>query len=158
MAKARKKKTRRTEPDPEPNAPSGAQGSGSGKSGRKLPDERPPAPWGSFPLMELAVLAGLILIVLGAITGNPTQLGLGLVLGSIGGLELSIREHFAGYRSHTTLLAGVVFVLTTGAAYFLAGLVLWVCLVVGAACAGFAFWWIRRAFVRATGGLSYRLR
>lgn len=31
----------------------------------------------------------------------------GLALGSIGGLEVAIREHFAGYRSHTMLLAGV---------------------------------------------------
>ena len=88
--------------------------------------------------MELAVLAGLILIVVGAITTNPTQLGIGLALGSLGGLELSIREHFAGYRSHTTLLAGVVFVLATGLTFFFAGEIpgvrapeLWMCLVVG---------------------------
>ena len=30
----------------------------------------------------------------------------GLALGSLAGLELSIREHFAGYRSHTATLAG----------------------------------------------------
>jgi len=158
MAKARKRKTRRTEAGPPPKSPSGTKASGSGRSDRKLPDQRPAAPWGSFPLMELAVLAGLVLIVLGAITGNATQLGVGLLLGSIGGLELAIREHFSGYRSHTTLLAGVVFVLTTAVAYLFGGLVLWMCLVVGAACAVLAFWWIRRAFVRVTGGLSYRLR
>ena len=87
------------------------------KSNRTKPalkEEEPPAPWGSFPLVELSVLAGLILIVIGAITTNPVQLGIGLALGSLGGLELSIREHFAGYRSHTTLLAGVAFVVTTG--------------------------------------------
>ena len=33
-------------------------------------------------------------------------IGTGLALGSLAGLELSIREHFAGYRSHTLLLAG----------------------------------------------------
>ena len=33
-------------------------------------------------------------------------LATGLALGSLGGLELSIREHFAGYRSHTAMLAG----------------------------------------------------
>src|SRR5919202_389187 len=32
----------------------------------------------------------------------------GMALASLAGLELSIREHFAGFRSHTTLLAGAV--------------------------------------------------
>lgn len=150
MATARKKKTRRTEADRAAAAPEPASGTG--------PDERPPAPWGSFPLVELAVLAGLVLIAVGAISGNPTQLALGLLLGSVGGLELSIREHFSGYRSHTTLLAAVVFVLSTGVAFFLVGLVLWICLGIGATIAGLAFWRFREAFRQASGGLSYRLR
>ncbi|MBK5110231.1 MAG: hypothetical protein JJE10_02560 [Thermoleophilia bacterium] len=158
MAKARKKKTRRADPGPAAGAAAGREKPASGKGSGRGPDERPPAPWGPFPLMELAVLAGLILIVLGAITGNTTQIAVGLILGSLGGLELAVREHFAGYRSHTTLLAGVAFVLSTGAAYFVGELVLWVCLVVGATVAVVAFWWLRRAFVRASGGLSYRLR
>lgn len=123
-----------------------------------LKDQEPPAPWGSFPLMELAVLAGLILIGIGVITSNSTQLAIGLALGSLGGLELSIREHFAGYRSHTTLLAGVVFVLSTGVAYFVAELFLWLCLVIGVTLGGVAWGLLRRAFERASGGLSYRLR
>ena len=108
--------------------------------------------------MELAVLAGLVLILLGAITNNPAQLGIGLVLGSIGGLELATREHFAGYRSHTTLLAGVAFVISTAAGFFLLGLPFWVSLAIGVAMAVLAFWLLRRAFIRASGGLSYRLR
>ena len=131
------------------------------KSNRPTPSskqEAPPAPWGSFPLMQLAVLAGLILIVVGAITGNPTQLGIGLALGSLGGLELSIREHFAGYRSHTTLLAGVVFVLATGVTYFLLRLVLWGCLVIGLTLGGLAWGYLRRSFEKASGGLTYKLR
>jgi hypothetical protein len=120
--------------------------------------EVPPAPWGSFPLVELAVLAGLILIALGAITSNPTQLVIGLGLGSLGGLEVSIREHFAGYRSHTTLLAGVVFVVATAVAAFVAELVLWVCLATGIAFGVVAWILIRRAFEKASGGLTYKLR
>ncbi len=69
-----------------------------------------------------------------------------------------MREHFAGYRSHTTLLAGVGFVVVTGLAYFLAELVLWQCLAVGVLLAVPAFWWLRRAFEKASGGLSYRIR
>ena len=30
----------------------------------------------------------------------------GMALGSLGGLDTALREHFAGYRSHTTLIAG----------------------------------------------------
>ncbi|MDX6581603.1 MAG: hypothetical protein QOI10_787 [Solirubrobacterales bacterium] len=45
-------------------------------------------------------------------------LATGLALGSLAGLELSIREHFAGYRSHTVLLAGVAAVGTLALLYF----------------------------------------
>ena len=124
----------------------------------RLDEEPPKGPWGSFPLTELTVLAGLVLLVLGLITGSMTQLVIGLLLGSAGGLELSIREHFAGYRSHTTLLSGVVFVVSTGVAYFLAGLVLWQALTIGVALLALTFWGLRRNFQKTTGGLSYRLR
>jgi hypothetical protein len=131
------------------------------KSNRKKPSKKselPPPPWGSFPLTQLSVLAGLVLIIVGAITGNPTQLVIGLALGSLGGLELSSREHFAGYRSHTTLLAGVVFVLTTGLIFFVARLELWICLIIGVSLGGLAWGLLRRAFEKASGGLSYKLR
>jgi hypothetical protein len=158
MAKARKKKSRRARPA-RPDPPEIAAGDDAPKPSRKAgPDERPPAPWGSFPLMELTVLTGLFLIGLGAFTGNMTQLMIGLLVGSLGGLELSVREHFAGYRSHTTLLAGVVFVLGTGLAFFVGRQVLWICLVIGLMLGSFAFGWLRRSFVKASGGLSYRLR
>ena len=81
----------------------------------------------------------------------------GVVLGCLAGLELSIREHFAGYRSHTTLLAGTGFVVTVGALYYAAHLVLIACLGVGAAVFLACFVALRRAFQRASGGLSYRV-
>jgi hypothetical protein len=126
-------------------------------SKRKPGDERPPAPWGSFPLAELTVLAGIVILVVGFVTANPTAIGIGLALGSLGGLELSVREHFAGWRSHTTLLAGTAFVLTVGVLYFLVKLVLIACLAVGAAVAVASFFALRRAFRRASGGLTYRI-
>lgn len=131
------------------------------KSNRPKPSlkqEEPPAPWGKFPLVELCVLAGLILIVVGAISRNSTQLVIGLGLGSLGGAELSIREHFAGYRSHTTLLAGVVTVATIGICFFVAELVLWQCLVIAVILGGICWALLRRAFIKASGGLSYKLR
>jgi uncharacterized integral membrane protein len=120
-------------------------------------DERPPAPWGSFPLAELTVLAGIVLLVIGFVGGDLTALAVGVTLGALGGLEVSVREHFAGYRSHTTLLAGVVFVLVVGGLFYLAGLILTVCLAAGALAFLVAFLLLRRAFQRASGGLSFRI-
>lgn len=101
----------RLEPDRESEPkPRAATGRSSRRPGNP-DDEAPPAPWGSFPLVELAVLVGIVMIVLGLFFVDGTRsgilLGTGLLLASIGGLELAIREHFAGYRSHTMLLAGV---------------------------------------------------
>jgi hypothetical protein len=123
---------------------------------RRQADERPPAPWGSFPLAELTILAGIVLLVVGIVGGSPTALGVGVVLGALGGLEVSAREHFAGYRSHTTLLAGTVFVLVVGGLFYLANLILAICLAVGALAFLGSFAALRRAFQRASGGLSFR--
>ncbi len=120
--------------------------------------ERPPAPWGSFPLAELTVLAGIVTLIVGVATQNPTALGVGIVLGALGGLEVSVREHFAGYRSHTTLLAGAVFVLTVGVLLYFAGLILAICLGIGAVAFAAAFLGLRRAFRKASGGLSFKIR
>jgi uncharacterized integral membrane protein len=125
-------------------------------SDRPGPDERPPAPWGNFPLAELTVLAGIAMLVIGVVGGHPTALGVGVVLAGLGGLEVAAREHFAGYRSHTTLLAGTVFVLVTGGLFYLGGLILAICLAVGATAFLAAFLALRRAFQRASGGLSFK--
>ncbi|HET8862450.1 MAG TPA: hypothetical protein VFM94_04275 [Solirubrobacterales bacterium] len=119
-------------------------------------DDRPPAPWGAFPLAELTVLAGIVALVVGVVSRSPTAIGLGVVLAGLGGLEVSLREHLAGYRSHTTLLAGTVFVVITGGLFYLAGLVLAVCLAAGAASFAASFYLLRRAFQRASGGLSFK--
>ena len=96
------------------------------------------------------------MLIVGIAGQNPTALGVGVVLGGLGGLEVSVREHLAGYRSHTTLLAGAVFVLTVGALFYLAGLILAICLGVGAAAFLAAFLALRRAFRKASGGLSFK--
>lgn len=125
-------------------------------SDRRKADERPPAPWGSFPLAELTILAGIVMLGIGIFSKSPTSLGIGVVLAALGGLEVAAQEHFAGYRSHTTLLAGTLFVLVTGALFYLAGLILAVCLGVGAAAFVAAFYLLRRAFQKASGGLSFK--
>jgi len=124
---------------------------------RRRGEETPPAPWGSSPLAELTVLAGIVALAIGLLGGHPTAIGLGVVLAGLGGLEVAVREHLAGYRSHTTLLAGTVFVLVTGALFYLAGLVLAICLGVGAVAFLASFLALRRAFQRASGGLSFKV-
>jgi hypothetical protein len=121
------------------------------------PDDRPPAPWGNFPLAELVILGGIVSLIVGIVGQNPTALGVGVALAGLGGLEVAIREHFAGYRSNTTLLAGAVFVFTVGGLFYLAGQVLAVALGAGAIVFAIAFFLARRAFQRASGGLSFRV-
>ena len=72
-------------------------------------DERPKAPWHPFPLIELCVLIGIVCIAVGFFSRDSPMgrlvLGLGFALGALGGLDTSVREHWAGYRSHTLVLA-----------------------------------------------------
>ena len=151
-SKSKKKAARRRRRPPPPDGPAADP--------KPVPqrDQPPEAPWGGFPLTQITVLAGLVLLVFGFVTGGIVPLVTGLLLGSAGGLELSIREHFAGYRSHTTLLAAVALMVTLGVTYFLVGLVLWVCFVIGLTVFGACFMLFRRAFRTASGGLSYRVR
>jgi hypothetical protein len=121
------------------------------------PTDRPPAPWGNFPLAELVIFGGIVSLLIGVFGGSPTAIALGVALAGLGGLEVAVREHFAGYRSHTTLLAGAAFVLTTGLIFYLADQILAVALAVGAAVFAIAFYLARRAFQRASGGLSFRV-
>ncbi len=125
--------------------------------GRPNPDQRPPAPWGKAPLAELAILAGIVCLGIGIFGSHYTVIGLGVALAGIGGMEVAIREHFAGFRSHTTLLAGFVFVVVVGGLFYGVGIVLAYALPIGAVCFAAAFYLARRAFQRASGGLSFRI-
>jgi hypothetical protein len=134
---------------------------GERRPARRSPrGERPPAPWGSFPLVELCVLLALVLLVGGFITGGKrgaTMILAGLALGSLGGLELTIREHFAGYRSHTTLLAGAIALFVGTLVAVVAGKVL-LPILLGLFVLVFLSFFVvfRRAFKKASGGLSFR--
>src|SRR4051795_11343415 len=104
------KRSRKTRPDVAPSrAERDARRQAAAATPRRATREAPPAPWGSFPLTELVVLLALVLGVVGFIrfdthTGK-VMVAAAMCLGSLGGLEVSIREHFAGFRSHTSLLA-----------------------------------------------------
>ena len=121
------------------------------------PDQRPPAPWGNFPLAELVILAGIVSLAIGVFGGHETAIGVGVALAGLGGLEVAIREHFAGWRSHTTLIAGFAFVVTVGLLFYAFHQVLAVALPIGAVVFALVFYLARRAFQRASGGLSYRI-
>src|SRR3954468_11385903 len=135
------------------------QGARSPRPGRTSIDDRPPAPWGSFPLVELVVFVGIVLLVVGFIMRGErgvTMIIAGMALASLGGLELSIREHFAGFRSHTTLLAGAIALAAIGATYFVSGKNQ-VAMVSAAAIVFFgAFFVLRRVFVHRSGGVAFR--
>lgn len=138
--------------------------------GRRATAERPTPPWGSFPLTELVVLLGLVLAVLGFVSGveggrGRTMFGAGILLGALGGLELVVRDHFAGYRSHSTLLSGaaafgvitvVVLLLREVAPSMPPTAALSAALIAGAVVFALAFRQLRRLFQERSGGLSYR--
>ena len=81
----------------------------------------------------------------------------GLVIASLGGGELALREHLAGYRSHSSLLAGVVtFVAVTAVALGAGPVKLWLLLVVAVGVFGGTFYGMRELFRRRSGGLGFR--
>jgi hypothetical protein len=74
--------------------------------------ERPPAPWHPWPLSEMLILiggagtiVGLMRLSHGGIANGGPVLFAGLAAVVLGTLEITWREHNAGYRSHTLLLA-----------------------------------------------------
>lgn len=69
--------------------------------------ERPESPFGGLPISELAILAGLVGVVVGVINGGGPALIVGVIVCALGVVEITAREHFAGYRSHTILLAAI---------------------------------------------------
>jgi hypothetical protein len=128
---------------------------------RAAADERPPAPWGDFPLSEIVIFVGIVLLIAGFFVQPPqgfVMIAVGLGLGSLAGLELSVREHFAAYRSHTLLLSAAVGVPVFGVLFVATKLSPVICVGAGAAAFGGAAWLLTSAFRRRSGGALYRLR
>jgi hypothetical protein len=163
--KRRKRRPRKAPPKPAEGGVSEAAAKGATLPARRRRaaslDERPPAPWGKVPLVELVVLLGIVLLVAGFIVGGSNgtaMIAAGAVLCSIAGLELSVREHFAGYRSHTFLLSGAVGVAVLAGLYFLVGS-LWLPIALAITLAAFAAAAVglTRAF-RRRSGRAFKLR
>jgi hypothetical protein len=124
-------------------------------------DHRPPALWGDFPLSEIVVFVGILLLIAGFFVAPPqgfVMIAVGLALGSLAGLELSLREHFAGFRSHTLLLAAAVGIPLFGVLFVATSVPALVCVAVGAAAFGGSAWLFAQAFRRRSGGALFRLR
>jgi hypothetical protein len=158
MATKRQRRKRRRRgsaaqaPAPAPAAPAPA---------RRRPDDRPQAPWGDFPLSEIVVFVGIVLLVAGFFVKPPqgvVMIAVGLALGSLAGLELSIREHFAGYRSHNLLLSAAVGVPVFGVLFLATTISPAICVAAGLLAFGGAAWLFASAFRRRSGGALFRLR
>ena len=113
--------------------------------------ERPPGPFGGLPVSELLILIGGVGAVVGYVADGTTAMLVGLAIVAIGVVEVTAREHFSGFRSHTTLLAGipavgagVVVIEVVGSHTTRQVLLFVVALVFGG-----LFWLFRRAFVTA---------
>jgi hypothetical protein len=124
-------------------------------------DGPPPAPWGSFPLSEIVIFIAIVMVIAGFVVSPPRGfyfLATGLVLGSLAGLELGIREHFSGYRSHSLLLAGAIAVPVLAALFILEPIPRVAGLAVAALVFGAAAWLFAQAFRRRSGGALYRFK
>jgi hypothetical protein len=166
MAKSRRRRKQRPRTGPGPKPPRPKDRPAVEPAARRTArDERPQAPWGSFPLTELTIFAGIVILVIGFTSASFTgtlMIAVGISLAALGGLELAVREHFAGYRSHSTLLALACAVLTTGAATGIALIAFGSVIPAIALAAGVIAFFpalvaMRNAFRRASGGLSYRI-
>lgn len=131
------------------------------RPGRTTARDRPSPLWGSFPLTELVIFAGIALMVWGFLEGaggdGNRKLAAGLGIASIAGLELAVREHVTGFRSHSTLLAGALAIIVIVALGLGAGVdVLGVLLVAALLAFAGAFYGLRELFKRRSGGLGFR--
>jgi hypothetical protein len=140
-------------------APAPVRSTAPGVKGRvdrfiEAADQRPKAPWHPFPLIELSVLAGLALIIIGAINSDTDNgklaIFVGLALAALAGLDTAVRDHFSGFRSHSTLLAGFPAALVGAVAGFL-GPPLIVVVFIAAGVFVAAFFALRNAFKRRAG-------
>jgi hypothetical protein len=79
--------------------------------------KRPQSPWHPLPLSELLILVGAIGTIVGlsrGISNGGAPLFAGIAAVAIGTVEVTLREHLSGYRSHAIILAALpVLVLDT---------------------------------------------
>jgi hypothetical protein len=69
--------------------------------------ERPESPFGGLPISEIAIFAGAAGLIVGLFQHGGPALIAGIVVCTLGVVEITGREHFSGYRSHAILLAAM---------------------------------------------------
>jgi hypothetical protein len=72
----------------------------------KAAGDRPQPPW--YPLSELLILAGAIGAAVAyarGVASNGALLGAGIGAVVLGTIEVTLREHLSGFRSHTWMLS-----------------------------------------------------
>ena len=121
-------------------------------------DEAPKPPWAPVPLNEICIFVGIIVIAVALLGGSPRGLliGFGLALIVISTLELCLREHLAGYRSHSVLIAACAAVALALPVILLTGLSKVVVLAVAAVTFGLIWWLLRNLFRSRSGGMAWR--
>lgn len=110
--------------------------------------------------MELCVLSaiglGIAGLIVGGRPGNVLLTG-AVLMGSVAGLEVALREHLGGYRSHTLLLSATLAVATMALLFFAEvdrGTM--VPIAAGVFAAAFLGW--RALFKRRSGGFGVKVR
>lgn len=118
----------------------------------------PPNPFGGLPVSELMIFVGAISAIVGWVELAAPAWIVGIAVCAIGVTEVTAREHFSGYRSHTTLLAGIAAGVVAVALIVLVGAALERGAVLGIALAvfGILVWPLRKRFVRARQGRLIR--
>ena len=138
---------------------------------RSRPKHRPQAedaplpPWGKFPLVELAILAGIIVLIVGFffVSDDGTKvvtIVAGLFLCSLGGLEIAVREHVAGYKSHTLVLSALPTVAVLGGLFYAApsSFPPVARLALGAVIFGGSAFGLTKLFSARSGGRAFRVK
>jgi hypothetical protein len=118
---------------------------------------RPDAIWAPFPLTEIGMGVGLVLFLIG-FAGAPAVLLAGVGVLVVVVAELCLREHFAGFRSHSILLA-MLPVTTVHLGVVVLGDVAWrgpPALAVDLAVAAVLAWWLQQRFRLAQGRARLR--
>lgn len=148
----RRSRRRTEEPAAPPPAPTAVS-----RTYRARRDELPPPPWAPLPLAELLILGGIVLVVVWLLGGDykawaAGAAGLTLIL--LGSVEVSVREHLAGMRSHTTLIAGFAAIMVMELLRFVTPPV-YVVVAIGLAVFTFVWRLMRNVFIRRSG-VSFR--
>lgn len=122
---------------------------GNRKLGRE--GERPESPFGGLPISETAIVIGGVGLVIGFIQGGGPVVIVSVIVCGLGVLEITGREHFSGYRSHTTLLAAIPAIAVETAIGLIFGVPHQRALLLVFVVPVFAvlFWFFRRRFVSA---------